>query len=131
MNPVYIRQCLVRIEQEKFMEYQSFVSGKRFFDNAHFPRGFNRSGIFSVKEAEILTTTGVTVRELSEGTLEPSNEQQSSLQKVLLGTKEPETAFEKLWSKYYRHISTKRCPLSLSSSTAGGMGMDESSYSDY
>lgn len=113
------------------MDYQSFVSGKRFFDNVHFPRGFNRSGIFSVKEADILTATGVVVRQLAESTIEPADEAQADIQRVLLGTKEPETSFEKMWSKYYRHISTRRCPLSLSSSTAGsGMGMDDS-YSDY
>lgn len=112
------------------MEYQSFVSGRRFFDNIHFPRGFNRSGIFSVKEAEILTSTGVLIRQLAEGEVEPVDDAQVSMQKVVLGSKDPETTLEKLWSKYFRHISTKRCPMSLSSSTAGGMGMDES-QSDY
>ncbi|ARU54720.1 MAG: DUF413 domain-containing protein [Pseudomonadales bacterium] len=96
------------------MTSQSFVSGKKFFDNIHFPRGFKRSGLFSIREAELLSETGVTLSQLADGSLLPENDEQRDMVRVMMGEKPAETLLEKTWSKYSRHISTRRCPLSLS-----------------
>lgn len=45
----------------------SFVSQKRFYDDANFPKGFKRSGDFTNKEAELLELHGHAMKNLAEG----------------------------------------------------------------
>lgn len=41
------------------MSDTEFRHGKRFYDNVKFPRGFAKSGDFTLSEEEILTIMGI------------------------------------------------------------------------
>ncbi len=90
------------------MSQSNFASSKLFFDNKNFPRGINRAGIFSRKEAEILERHGHAMKELTDGLREPSSEVEQRFVKMAKGECPPETEFEKVWAKYQKHIGTRR-----------------------
>lgn len=76
-------------------------AGKRAFtDVLHFPRGFSRSGDFSIGDSNLLTQYGETLNQLSHGDLPPENEQEKHFVDVCFGEAEPETKLEFVWIKY-------------------------------
>ncbi|EGQ7928720.1 DUF413 domain-containing protein [Vibrio vulnificus] len=75
---------------------------KRFFDNAKFPRGFAKSGDFTLAEEEILMIYGDTLVGLETGQLTPENDDEKHF---LLTLETPEAAqnkVERTWLKYMR-----------------------------
>jgi len=81
-------------------EYPEFASNRVFYDNINFPRGFNRSGDFTLKEAELLARHGAMLNDLGHGRLTPTNPAQAHLLEVVQGYAEPETELERVWLKY-------------------------------
>lgn len=81
-------------------EYAAFESGKTFFDNKHYPRGFGRSGDFTLKEAELLSRCGVTMQQLTLDKVAPKGKVQKQFLAVLKGERAAETTLEKVWSRY-------------------------------
>lgn len=76
-------------------------AGKRpFTDVLHFPRGFSRSGDFSITDSNLLSQYGETLNALSHGDLTPENEQEQHFVDVCLGEAEPATKLEMVWVKY-------------------------------
>lgn len=56
---------------------------KRFYDNTKFPRGFAKSGDFTLAEEEILTIYGDTMLGLETGELSPQNAEEKHFVKVI------------------------------------------------
>lgn len=76
-------------------------AGKRpFTDVLHFPRGFSRSGDFSIADSNLLTQYGDTLALLANGDIEPENKQEQHFVDVCTGDVEPETKLEFVWLKY-------------------------------
>lgn len=90
------------------MSEQDFVTGRTYFDNKFFPRGFGRSGEFTRKEAEILEKCGVALKALMTGEKQPETEAEKHFMSVVSGEIEPETPVERTWIKYMRYISQPR-----------------------
>ena len=68
---------------------QAFVSQRQFYDDQNFPRGFSRSGNFTLLEASILEQHGVVLKGLYNKTLAPQNTLQEQFVDVVCGSKEP------------------------------------------
>ena len=83
----------------------SFKANKRFFDDKRFPRGFARSGQFTIKEAQLLETYGVALNELSHGHRAPATEEEQRFVKVVQGQMDSMLPLEKVWMKYLRQIN--------------------------
>ncbi|WP_417763141.1 DUF413 domain-containing protein [Shewanella sp.] len=78
----------------------SFSSDRPFYDDANFPRGFKRSGDFTNKEAELLETYGVALRDLAKRSRTAINAEEQHFVDVVNGQANAETTLEKLWLKY-------------------------------
>ncbi|ELB2168444.1 DUF413 domain-containing protein [Vibrio parahaemolyticus] len=73
---------------------------KRFYDNVKFPRGFAKSGDFTLSEEEILTIYGDTMLGLESGELTPENSEEKHFVKVLENPGKAKTKTERTWLKY-------------------------------
>ncbi|RQW65056.1 DUF413 domain-containing protein [Vibrio viridaestus] len=73
---------------------------KRFYDTKKFPRGFAKSGDFTIAEEDLLTRFGDTMLRLETGDLSPSNQEEAGFMAVMLQEKSAETKLEKVWVKY-------------------------------
>ena len=86
---------------------QAFVSQRQFYDDQNFPRGFSRSGNFTLLEASILEQHGVVLKGLYNKTLAPQNTLQEQFVDVVCGSKEPTNPIEKAWVKYLKLTTCK------------------------
>lgn len=84
------------------------LGNKAFFDAKHFPRGFSRSGEFSISESYLLEKFGDTLNQLATGSLKPENEEERRFVAVCQGKYCPESSPEKLWLKYVEKTSPKK-----------------------
>ncbi|CAH0536213.1 DUF413 domain-containing protein [Vibrio marisflavi] len=73
---------------------------KRFYDNTKFPRGFAKSGDFTLLEEELLTLYGDTMLALESGELEPTNSEEKHFVKVLSNPSKAKSKLERVWVKY-------------------------------
>lgn len=90
------------------MSKTSIRKGSRpFFDDAHFPQGFNRSGVFTVQESALLQEYGHTLKTLVEGKLEPQNDEEKQLVNTFHNGLEPSSKIEKVWNKYLIALGPK------------------------
>ncbi|WP_034475037.1 DUF413 domain-containing protein [Aestuariibacter salexigens] len=77
--------------------------GKRpFVDRIKFPRGFNRTGDFSITEAQLLTRYGDTLLGLESGALTPENEEEQHFIDSLHAPELAASKLEKVWQRYVR-----------------------------
>ncbi|MFC3095740.1 DUF413 domain-containing protein [Alteromonas sediminis] len=83
-------------------------TSKTFLDAKNYPRGFKKSGDFSIAESDILSQLGVTLEGLSNGSLQPESEEELRLVSVLQGQAEAESKVEKTWLKYKKLTLTPR-----------------------
>ncbi|OUS74245.1 hypothetical protein B5G52_02545 [Pseudoalteromonas sp. A601] len=86
---------------------QAFVSQRQFYDDQNFPRGFGRSGNFTLLEASILEQHGIVLKGLYNTTLEPQNEIQEQFLAVITGNLEPSNPIERAWLKYLKLTTCK------------------------
>ncbi len=86
----------------------SFSSSKPFFDDLNFPRGFQRSGDFTIGEAQLLVEQGRAMQELSQGLREPMTDQEQRFLMVLGGQAQAVSPQEKIWLKYLSRINVRR-----------------------
>ncbi|MCF1429026.1 MAG: DUF413 domain-containing protein [Shewanella sp.] len=80
----------------------AFLSHRKFYDDEHFPKGFNCCGDLTTKEAQILENHGVAMKELAEGKRLPSAVEEIEFVEVLSGKREAKSLFELIWLKYCR-----------------------------
>ena len=73
---------------------------KRLYDNSKFPRGFAKSGDFTLAEEEILMLYGDTMAGLESGELSPENSEEKHFVKVIENPGKAKTKLERVWLKY-------------------------------
>lgn len=107
--------------------FSDFSCKRAFFDTKHYPRGFNRSGDFSMREAQLLASHGVLLNELTLGKATPANAAQERLLKVVQGEAPAESLLEKVWVKYLQKTTrpTIRYSCSAPASEGGDYSSDE------
>ncbi|MFM2481270.1 DUF413 domain-containing protein [Celerinatantimonas sp. YJH-8] len=86
----------------------SFATNRRFYDDKHFPRGFSRSGIFTIKESELLEAYGHAFKELDEQLREPGDETEQHFVAVCRGEQTAVTLEEKAWLKFKQRTGRRR-----------------------
>ncbi|WP_341502265.1 DUF413 domain-containing protein [Gallaecimonas sp. GXIMD4217] len=74
----------------------------------NFPRGFQRSGDFTIGEAKLLIEQGRAMQELASGLREAMTEQEQHFLMVCRGEAQPASPQEKVWLKYQGRISQRR-----------------------
>ncbi|GAB3522697.1 MaoP family protein [Photobacterium alginatilyticum] len=79
----------------------------KFYDDKNFPRGFNRSGVFTISEAALLLDYGRTMKGLTEGTLEAISEPERQFLAEIQGQLEVQSDFAKCWLKYTSKTTQK------------------------
>lgn len=90
------------------MSMEGIRKGERpFVDDLHFPRGFNRSGDFSISDSVILKDYGITMKQLYDAVIFPENEAEKHFCDVVNGKSEPETSFERVWLRYLHKINNR------------------------
>jgi uncharacterized protein YifE (UPF0438 family) len=77
-----------------------FISTDKFYDDAHFPRGFRKSGDFTIAEDELLSNIGKRLLALEKGLLLPENEVEEQFVKMCKSNTQGQTKIELLWQKY-------------------------------
>lgn len=95
-------------------------SGRKFFDDLNFPRGFGRSGFFTIKEAEIMENAGRTMKDLFDGILPAQNEDQKKFIDEVNGRVELESECARCWVKYLKKINHKDVLYNLCSTSRNG-----------
>lgn len=101
-------------------DFPEFEINRTFYDSRNFPRGFSRSGDFSLKEAELLTRYGALLNDLTLGKRTPANPAQEHLLAVAQGQADAEHVLEKLWTKYLAKTSRPTVRYSCAMSSADG-----------
>ncbi|MCC5852347.1 MAG: DUF413 domain-containing protein [Alkalimonas sp.] len=87
---------------------QSFVATRRFFDDRNFPKGFTRSGRFTLAEGNLLEKHGIALQELEQGSRTPQTDEEHHFVLVCKGEAEAASAVEKTWLKYKQRVQEKR-----------------------
>ncbi len=92
-------------------------SHQSFFDSKHFPRGFARSGYFTIKESQLLESCGRTMKALFDGSQAPANEEEQKFVDEVLGRRAAESAYALCWLKYLQKINHKHVVYNLCSTS--------------
>ena len=79
-----------------------FTAESPFYDDINFPRGFNKSGDFTIVEAEILTCVGRRLQMLEQKVCAPVNEIEKQFVQMCKEQCEGRTKVELIWQKYRR-----------------------------
>ena len=79
----------------------------KFYDDKNFPEGFHRSGDFTRKQSDVLTTSGKLMSELYSGKRQPQTEAEQSFVDVFSGLKEAGSEEEKVWKRYLKAIDRR------------------------
>ena len=79
-----------------------FIQAERFYDDVHFPRGFSKSGDFTIADAELLSCVGKRLFMLEQGLTIPENQVEEKFTFLCKSEAEGETKIELLWQKYKR-----------------------------
>lgn len=96
----------------------------KYFDNKHFPRGFSRSGEFTIKEAQILEAYGRTMQGLMEQTISPEDEEEKLFLQALANEDDKSSVYANCWRKYMKKTQPRR------SYTLCGTNKSSSSYDE-
>ncbi|WP_299694396.1 DUF413 domain-containing protein [uncultured Vibrio sp.] len=88
---------------------------KRFYDGKAFPRGFAKSGNFTILEEELLTYYGDTMAGLESGELDAENAEEKHFLKALKDPKKANTKLETTWLKYIKLARGRKVFHTLSS----------------
>mgnify|MGYP001070397600 FL=1 len=91
-------------------EINGFLASSEFYDDKHFPRGFKRSGDFTIPEAEILSTYGLRLLQLESKKVTPETETEDKFVFMCQHNLRPETEIERVWAKY-KNLITSGKPL--------------------
>ncbi|WP_031578295.1 DUF413 domain-containing protein [Ruminobacter sp. RM87] len=86
----------------------SFESDKSFNDFVHFPRGIRRSGLFSIKESDLLEECGDAMMELYQGVRKPKDDAEKTFVEQIKGEAVITDLNAKVFKKYLYEISPKK-----------------------
>lgn len=101
---------------------------KRFYDNLKFPRGFAKSGHFTLAEEEMLVLFGDTMSGLESGQLIPETKEEIHFVKVLKQPGKAKSKLERVWLKYIKLARDRRRIHVL---TSNGNSKSAEPYEDY
>lgn len=104
---------------------EGFEAHSIFNDTINFPYGFNRSGHFNIRQAELLKVLGTRLRELDKGKQDATNDVEAAFIQFCKGEKTAETDVEKLWMKY-KDISENRQFHSLTGASTNSYQREDS-----
>ncbi|SDJ57572.1 hypothetical protein SAMN04488540_1105 [Ferrimonas sediminum] len=110
-------------------QIEGFQAAGRFFDDKHFPRGFARSGHFTLNEAALLEHYGQRLRALAEGTQLPSSPQEQQFVAVAKGERPADNKLEHAWTKYIAKSQRRKLFTMSSKAPVQGDEDDEESVS--
>ena len=79
-----------------------FKTESPFYDDVDFPRGFNKSGDFTIVEAETLTSVGRRLHMLEQELCTPASDIEKQFSQMCREQSEGQTQIELLWQKYKR-----------------------------
>ncbi|PSW04372.1 DUF413 domain-containing protein [Photobacterium lipolyticum] len=85
----------------------------KFYDDKNFPRGFNRSGDFTINEADTLENFGRTMKALYEGQITPVEESEVNFIKEITGQQEVTSHYARCWVKYLNKTQNKSITYTL------------------
>jgi uncharacterized protein YifE (UPF0438 family) len=77
-----------------------FIYAEPFYDDAHFPHGFSKSGDFSIAESELLTQLGKRLFMLEQSLCTAENQVEKQFVKMCATQFEGQSKVEVLWQKY-------------------------------
>tara|TARA_Y100000034_G_scaffold131261_1_gene191628 strand:- start:1074 stop:1451 length:378 start_codon:yes stop_codon:yes gene_type:complete len=100
------------------IQAKSFETSKKFFDDANFPRGFQRSGDFTRQQADILENMGDALKSLHEGTREAATDEEVRFVDFCQQKLEPINAVEREWAAYCKALARKQIYFTASSSAS-------------
>ncbi|MCY4044290.1 MAG: DUF413 domain-containing protein [Cellvibrionales bacterium] len=86
----------------------SCVSQRKFYGDQHFPYGLARSGEFTRQQVALLEDHGEAYQASSEGTREPTTEEENAFVSTCHAEKEPTTSHEIAWATYCNKITKKQ-----------------------
>ncbi|MFC4656405.1 MULTISPECIES: DUF413 domain-containing protein [Rheinheimera] len=109
---------------------QSFVATRRFFDDRNFPKGFTRSGRFTLAEGNLLEKHGIAMQELEQGSRQPVNDEEKRFLDVCKGEVEASSQYEKVWVKYKQRVGEKRKFHTVFGKKRIADGSDDFSFAD-
>ena len=111
------------------METEGFTLNKgTFSDRKNFPYGFDRSGDFTSRQADVLLRFGVTLQALENNERLPETKTEKAFLEVCKGNRTPETFIETTWAKYRRLTDSKtKIITAFGSIPKSGAGMDDMS----
>ncbi|MEJ2766409.1 DUF413 domain-containing protein [Photobacterium sp. MCCC 1A19761] len=103
----------------------------KFYDDKNFPRGFNRSGVFTISEATLLENYGRTMAGLASGAMAPISDSESQFLAEIRGETEANSNFAKCWLKYVYKTTNKVKSYTLcASQRKSANGYDDDTDSD-
>ena len=83
----------------------SFDSNRKFYGDDYFSYGIDRSGEFTLKQANLLIQHGWAYLALAQGTRVPATPEEETFVAVCRGEQVPETIHEKVWMLFCSKIS--------------------------
>ncbi|WP_101757864.1 DUF413 domain-containing protein [Oceanicoccus sp. KOV_DT_Chl] len=89
------------------MEVKGFEVTATFYNDAKFPRGFKKSGEFTIGESDLLHKYGQAMQALHNGSRKPVTDDEKNFVAACKGSKEAESPLEKVWLKYQLKIGKK------------------------
>ena len=89
------------------MELKGFETSSLFYDDANFPRGFSKSGDFTIAEADALHQYGHAMNALQNGKRKPATDEEKVFVAVCLGKQAPTSTAERAWIKYQEKLNNK------------------------
>ncbi len=87
--------------------------GKRWNDYKNYPRGFDRSGDFTIQQAKLLETYGRTISQLVMGEKIAESAAELQMLEVIAGNQTAETILEKLWLLYLDRTKKRNMQMGL------------------
>lgn len=90
----------------------SFDSSRKFYGDAHFSYGIDRSGEFTREQANLLIEHGWAYQALAEGSRVPVTKEEEAFVAVCRGEQAPATVHEKVWMLFFSKISAPKAMVS-------------------
>jgi uncharacterized protein YifE (UPF0438 family) len=81
---------------------------KPFYDPIKFPRGFAKSGNFTLAEEQLLMRYGKTMQQLANKEISPENEEEEQFIASLNAPEMMSSKLEKVWFKYTQLTHTRK-----------------------
>lgn len=86
--------------------FHGFIKTNEFYDDKNFPRGFKRSGDFTISESDILSSLGFRLTQLKQKKVNAETDEEKHFVEMCEHNLLPESVVERVWAKYENIITT-------------------------